>query len=145
MDPTLLEDASPARVPMAPLGRDGGQGVYPEHGTGALVGDIGIVDRMLSSPRWPVSADIRAACVNWLALVIETCGDERAKSRAAAALIAADKLNIEHARLAILEEQIRLKRPVPIVANCGVTVILEGYPDTDSGGYDQHEETPANR
>ena len=100
---------------------------------------------MLSSPRWPVSADIRAACVNWLALVIETCSDERAKSRAAAALIAADKLNIEHARLAILEEQIRLKRPVPTAANCGVTVILEGYPDMGNIDYDHLEDTPANR
>ena len=132
MDPKLLEDTSPSRVPKAPLGRDGGQGVYPEHGTGALIGDIGIVDRMLASPRWPVSAEVRAACVNWLAAVIETRSDERAKSRAAASLIAADKLNIEHTRLAILEEQIRAKRPLATAANYGVTVVLEADDGTQT-------------
>ena len=41
--------------------------------------------------------------------MIETSCGERAKSRAAAALNAADKLHLEVARLAIMEEQIRSK------------------------------------
>ena len=129
------EGSDPTRspVPVAPLGRDGGQGYYPEHGTAALVADIGIVDRILSSPRWPVSVETRAACINWLASVIATSGDERAKSRAAASLIAADKLNIDLARLAILEEQIRAKRPVANnQGGGGITIILEGNRETES-------------
>ena len=122
-----------SRVPIAHLGRDGGQVYYPEHGTAALEGDIGIVDRILSSPRWPVSAETRAACINWLASVIATSGEERAKSRAAGSLITADKLNIEVARLAILEEQIRSKRPVANNQGHGdISIILEGGPEVES-------------
>ena len=131
-------DPMRSRVPVAPLGRDGGQGYYPEHGTAALVGDIGIVDRILSSPRWPVSVETRAACINWLASVIATSGDERAKSRAAASLIAADKLNIDLARLAILEEQIRAKRPVANnQGGGGITIILEGNQETENPRIEQ--------
>ena len=135
MNSELLNDAgidSRSPIPVAPLGAGRGSGHYPAHGTGALVADLRIVERMLSTPLWPVSAETRLACVNWLASVIETCGDERAKSRAALALIAADKLNLEVARLTILEEQLRTKRP-PIADNVGaVTIILEAADGTQT-------------
>ena len=122
------EGQSPSRVPVAPLGDAGGKGdFYSEPGTAALAADVSLVARALgSAARYPISAEKRQALVNWVGEVFEKSRDDRVRSKCAATLLAADKLNLEVARLMIEEERLRIAKP-PMATGCGgVTVIIEG-------------------
>jgi hypothetical protein len=88
-------------IPAAPFA-DGGEGGYrrlPD-----LNKDIDVARRALGNERWPIGAQRRAAIVDWLVRILATCEDQRTQVNAAKALLAADKLNLDEARLEIQAE-----------------------------------------
>ena len=82
-----------------------------------------------SAARYPISVAKRRALIDWLFAVFETSRDNRVRSKCVTTLLAADKLNLEVARLMIEEERLRIAKP-PLTTNGGVvTVIIEPRAD----------------
>ena len=112
---------------MAPLGDAGGKwDYYSEPGTAALAADVSLVARALgSAARYPISAAKRQTLVDWLGEVFERSPDDRVRSKCAATLLAADKLNLEVARLMLEEVRWRIATPPMATGGGGVIVIIE--------------------
>ncbi len=116
------------RIPVTPLGGGGEGDFYPDHGGGrnGVLGDVTLVARALGdSARYPIPAEKRQKLIDWLWQVIEKSEDDRVRSKCAATLLAADKLNLEVARLMIEEERLRIAKPPVVTGGGGVTVIIE--------------------
>ena len=87
---------------------------------------MSLVARALgNAARYQISAVKRQALVDWLGEVFERFRDDRVRSKCAATLLAADKLNLEVARLMIEEERLRIAKPPMATSNGGATVIIE--------------------
>jgi hypothetical protein len=106
------------RIPPAPFATDGGTGQYATDA--ALKADVDIARRIMNDPRWPISASLRERVVRWLESVLENATDDRARVNAMKTLIAADKLNLEQAKL--LLECEKAQKP----ASTGPTINITG-------------------
>ena len=91
-----------------------------------MLEDVTLVARALGdSARYPIPAEKRQKLIDWLWQVIEKSKDDRVRIRCVASLLAADKLNLEVARLMLEEERLRITKPPMATGGGGVTVIIE--------------------
>ena len=91
-----------------------------------MLGDVTLVARALGdAARYPISAERRQKLIEWLWQVIEKSEDDRVRMQCVASLLAADKLNLEVARLMLEEERLRIAKPPMATGDRGVTVIIE--------------------
>ncbi len=114
------------RIPLPPLA-GGGEGECYSVGHRGLSADVSLVGRALGdSARYPASYEERVELLGWMRTVARDSPDVRVKVKAATVLIAADKLNLDVARLMLEEERLRIVKPQESQGSGGVVVIIEG-------------------
>ena len=138
-------------IPAAPLGGSGTNGGTgrdgpgnPHYSTdGALRADVDLARRVLSDPRWPISESLRAKCIHWLEIVIELSDDDRARTNAIKSLIAADKLNLEQAKILLAAEKQSKPAELTVTHRGNVTLTgrLEALTDSFAGAADRAGES----
>jgi hypothetical protein len=81
------------------------------HATESQAGPI--TRRILDNPRWPITPALRGKVVESLEVMMESSPDERVRLSASRTLVAVEKVNIDVAKLEMMEDVVRQQMAAP--------------------------------